>query len=345
MKTQTIHLLMLLVTVLCVLNTRSASAAPRVGSVLVVPDGDESVDLLLANAADALSALNIGVTEFEDATLAGFELAPALSCLSDPNAEDCSDVVNMVPAEWVLVLRIRRISEDPDSDQQLVAKLFSATTADLLNVQQRVCQRCSSAERMATVIRELVGEMARNQLDAKAKDTFLDVQSTPVGGVLRIDDVVVGPTGQAYRVTPGDHQIEIQLQGYRTAKQQVSVAANEHKALTVSLDANPKADGTKRMLGWASIGVGALALGTGVTFLALNEDAPPEGAPRQDSRRNTKGLGIAGVATGAAFVGLGAFLLLTTTSASDDQQSMPQALRWNAHPNQGGFSLDLVGRF
>lgn len=341
MKTLIHSFALLLAAWLCVVGTTTAVAAPRVSSVLILPDGEESVDLLLSNAADAMAELNVGVTEFDDATLAGFEFSAALQCLNDESAEDCSDVVRMVPAEWILLLRIRRVSDNPDSDQSLIAKLYSVKTADLLQVEQRVCQRCSSSERMSSLIRELTMEMAQSQLADKARDTFLDVQSNPPGGVLTIDDVVVGPTGQAYRVAPGEHRIKVEHEGYRAAAQVVEVGANEHKALTVSLDSKPKPDKTQRLLGWAAIGTGALALTTGVTFIALHEEAPGPDDPRVSSRRNSKGLGIAGAATGVVLLGVGAALLYTLET---DAPTIGSATL-NAAPTHDGFAVGLSGHF
>jgi len=332
---------LLLAAWLLIAGTARATAAPRVGTVLVLPDGAEGVDLLLSNASHALRQLNIGIAEFDDATVAGFELEAALECLRDAKAEDCSDVLNMVPAEWVLLMRIRRISDDPDSDQNVVAKLYSATTADLLQVEQRVCQRCSSSERLAEVIRELVSEMASKQLAEKARDTFLDVRSNPTGSVLTIDGTVVGPTGQSYRVRPGEHDIKIRHKGYRVAVQKVAVAANEHKALTVSLDPLAKPDGTRRMLGWLSVGIGAAALTTGATFIAIHQDEPSPDEPRIADRRNTKSIGIAGVATGAVLVGVGAALILTANDADDSDDSVS----FSAGPTSSGFALGLSGQF
>ncbi len=337
-----IHSFALLLATWFVVGTTQATATPRVSTVLVLPDGAEGVDLLLSNASDALRKLNIGITEFDDATVAGFELEAALECLNDAKAEDCSDVLKMVPAEWVLLLRIRRVSQNPDSDQSVVAKLYAATTADLLQVEQRVCQRCSSSERLADVIRELVDEMASKQLAEKARDTFLDVQSNPTSAVLVIDDKVVGPTGQSYRVRPGEHRIKIRHKGYRVASQTVDVGPNEHKALTVSLDPLPKPDGTRRMLGYISIGVGAVALGTGATFIAIHEDEPGPNEPRIEGRRNTKGIGIASVATGAVLVGVGAALVLTAKDAPSEESD---SVAFSAGPTSSGFALGLSGWF
>tara|TARA_R110002096_G_scaffold408075_1_gene606910 strand:- start:355 stop:1377 length:1023 start_codon:yes stop_codon:yes gene_type:complete len=331
---------LLLAAWLLVTGHAQATAAPRVSTVLILPDGVEGVDLLLSNAADALRKLNVGITEFDDATIAGFDLEAALECLGDEDAEDCSDVTNMVPAEWVLLLRIRRVSENPDSDQSVVAKLYSATSADLLQVEQRVCERCSSSERLAGVIRDLVGEMANKQLAEKARDTFLDVQSNPKGALLSIDGTVVGPTGQSYRVSPGEHTIKLQYKGHRMASQKVSVGANEHKALTVSLDPLPKPDGTRRMLGWVSIGVGAAVLATGATFIAIHQDVPGADEPRIADRRNSKGLGIAGVATGAVLLGVGTALILTAKDVPDDD-----AVSFSAGPTSSGFAFGFSGQF
>ncbi len=340
MKTRIYCSFLALASLLCVLGVSPAIAAPRVSSVLILPDGAEGVDLLLANAADALRQLNVGVTEFDDAELAGFDLAAALECLNDAKAEDCSDSVNMVPAEWLLLLRIRRESDSPDADQTVVAKYYSAKTGDLLQVEQRICQRCSSAERLAEIIRTLVDEMSTAQLAAKAPDTFLDIQSNPPGATLSIDGTAVGPTGQSYRVKPGDHELVIRQQGYRTATQNVSVAANEHKALTVSLDKLPPPDVWQRRIGWGAIGVGVAALSLGGYYIAVDDGDRQPGEPFEATRNDsaTTGKVLMGVGIGVA---LGVAFALLTSDSPDDTSGFS----FLAAPVEDGLAVGLGGRF
>jgi len=313
---------------------------PRVGTVLILPGGEEGVDLLLANATDAMSNLNVGVAEFDDATLNGFSLAPALACLSDTAQEDCSDVLKMVPAEWVLVLRIHKVTDNADSDQRVIAKMYDSQTADLLQAEQRVCQRCSSSERMASVIRELVTEMAKSQLNDKARDTFLDVRTTPTGAILSIDGVVVGATGQAYRVSPGEHVITVELAGYRGASSSVTVGANEHKAITVELDEEVGAGDVQRWLGIGAMGAGAVAVVIGGVQISRHEGAPTSG-DRIVDRSDTMTQGLVGLGVGAGLVGLGAFLYFTAEDSSDSDDDVALT----ATPTTDGFSLGLSGRF
>jgi hypothetical protein len=338
MKTRIHSSLLLLALCLCAFGT-TAAAAPRVSSVLILPNGAEDVDLLLSNAADALRQLNIAITEFDDATLAGFEFESALACLTDEKSEDCSDSFKMVPAEWILLLQIRRTSEDPDSDQRVIAKLYSALTADLVQVEQRVCQRCSSSERMAAVIRELVTDMAEKQLAEKARDTFLDVQSAPTGAVLTIDGTDVGPTGQSYRVTPGEHEIVLRHKGYRMASQKVVVAANEHKAITVSLDPKPAPNRWQRRLGYGAMGFGLGAMALGGYYVAVDDGDRKAGEPFASSRNDSATAGTVLLGTGLAFAIAGAVAVFTASSEDDD------ALTVSATPHANGFALGLGGRF
>lgn len=330
---------LLLAAWLLVSGHTQATAAPRVSTVLILPDGAEGVDLLLSNAADALRKLNIGITEFDDATIAGFDLEAALECLGDEDAEDCSDVTNMVPAEWVLLLRIRRVSENLDSDQRVVAKLYSATSADLLQVEQRVCERCSSSERLAGVIRDLVGEMANKQLAEKARDTFLDVQSNPKGALLRIDGKVAGPTGQSYRVTPGEHTITLQYKGHRMASQKVSVGANEHKALTVSLDPLPKPDRWQRRIGYGAIGLGVGAMALGGYYIVVDDGDVALGDRLEPNPNDSMTAGVVVGAVGLGVAIAGAVALFTASSPSDE------ALTFHAAPQANGFAFGLGGNF
>ncbi len=309
------------------------------GTVLVITAGEDSDRALLdANASAALREEGIAVALLQDAELNGFELNATIVCLEQ--GEECSDLVRKAPAQWLLLLRLRHDGEGADADQRVIANLFSADDGELLQVKQRICQRCSSRERMAKVIAAMVADMAKAELAYHATETYLTVNCTPVASVLSIDGKVVGPTGQPYQVTPGEHKISVQHPGFHDAAQDVLVEANEHKNLSVTLANSATTKNSKSnlrsILGWSAIGVGAVALGGGAFWIAEDGDSAGKG-----ELYDTKAIGVTSAVTGALLIGAGITLLLTGKKANDND-----AMAVSATPlHNNGFSIGLSGHF
>lgn len=330
-----------------VASSASASASgtsAAAGTVLVLPVGDSSdVVLLQNNAAAPLREAGLGVSTLDDAKLAGFDAERAVQCLDAD--EECDDLLRKAPAEWVLLLRIRHSGKnqsaaDKDADQTVIAKLYAATDSSLLQVEQRLCQRCGSRERMARLTMQLIAEVVNAELANQATETYINVTSTPANAILSIDGTVVGPTGQAYRVTPGEHQVAVQLDGYRPASQTVTVKANEHKALTVGLGSGSAGSGSgtgRRILTWASIGSGLAALGAGVGWMVIDDNSVSSGNSR-DEVRDTMILGISSMVAGSVLLGAGVALLLTDSDGTHKMQM-------SAAPLADGMSIGVSGHF
>ncbi len=311
------------------------------GTVLVITAGEDSDRALLdANASAALREEGIAVALLQDAELNGFELNATIVCLEQ--GEECSDLVRKAPAQWLLLLRLRHDGEGADADQRVIANLFSADDGELLQVKQRICQRCSSRERMAKVIAAMVADMAKAELAYHATETYLTVNCNPVASVLSIDGKVVGPTGQPYQVTPGEHKISVQHPGFHDAAQDVLVAANEHKNLSVTLANSATKKSSKSnlrsILGWSAIGVGAGAAVAGVYGIVIDgNDVNPD----RFQQYNTKVIGIASTATGLALAGTALYLLYSAPKAKDND-----AMAVSATPlRNNGFSIGLSGHF
>lgn len=315
---------------------RNAQAS---STILVLSVGDESTKTLLqANAEAALRDAGIQVTQIDDALLAGFDPQYTISCLD--NDEVCDALLKKAPAEWVLLLRLRVSDEGPDADRTVIAQLYSTADGALLQVEQRVCKRCSSNERLLREITDLVQAIASDEVANKASETYLDVSSTPPHAILRIDGVVVGQTGQPYRVTPGEHSIELEHEGYRVASQRLTVLPDEHKALSVTLSRDAAEDGggtLRSILTYGSLGIGAGAMIAGVSFLVIDGDSSSDGS--RDRVQDTKTLGIGSLAAGAALVGVGVALLLTDSDDDDDD------IQVSAVPTAQGMAFGLSGRF
>lgn len=322
---------------LCALGfVRNAHAS---STILVLSVGDESTQTLLqTNAEAALRDTGIQVTRIDDALLAGFDPKYTITCLD--NDEVCDALLKKVPAEWLLLIRLRVSGEGPDADRTVIAQLYSTADGSLLQVEQRICKRCSSNERLIREITDLVQAIARDEVANKASETYLDVSSTPPHAILRIDGVVVGQTGQPYRVTPGEHSIELEHKGYRVASQKLNVHPDEHKALTVTMSREASeggSSGLRNILSYGALGIGSSAMVAGVTFLVIDGDTSSNDS--RDRVRDTKTLGIGSLVAGTALVGVGVALLLTGSDAADDD------IQVSAVPTTQGMAFGLSGRF
>lgn len=344
----------------------ASGTSASTGTVLVLPVGNASdIILLQNNAAAPLRDAGVGLATLDDASLVGFEAEAAVKCLDEDG--ECEHLLRKAPAEWVLLLRIRHgdgtsppqskeTAEDreptgegpevpassvhPDEDQTVIAKLYSANDGSLLQVEQRLCKRCGSRERMAKLTMELIAEVTLAELANQATETYINVSSTPANAILSIDGTVVGPTGQAYRVKPGEHQVAVTLEGYRSASQTVDVAANEHKAITVGLgqEGASTASGTgRRVLTWAALGTGVVALGAGVAWVVVDGNTMGTGGARDDVR-DTMTLGVSSMIAGSVLLGAGIALLLTDDDGSKEMQI-------SAAPTPEGVALGISGRF
>lgn len=312
------------------------------GTVLVLVSGSEDSKLLLqSNAESALRSASIAVRTGDQAELTGFDIAGTIECVD--NDRECTALLQRAPMQWVLFLRSSRDSEGPDANTTVVAKLFSADTGELLQVEQRICERCSSAERLAKLTTELVADIAASELAHEATATFLEVSSSPENAILSIDGNVVGTTGDSYRITPGDHVIKVHLDGHRPAEQTITVGANEHKAVSFSLERlsskKPSSTNLRTVFGWGAIGVGSAAMAAGLVWIAVDgEPAHSEGEIRDTVINDTKGLGVTSLIVGGVLVGTGITLLLTDSTD-------PEAVAVSALPTPTGFALGLSGQF
>jgi len=328
------------------LSTLTLSAQASPDSVLIVTAGEEADQaLLLANASKALGDAQVNTADMGIAELNGFDATATIVCLEQ--GDECSKLVRAAPAKWLLLLRLTRESDGPDADHKVIASLFSAQNGKLLQTKFAVCQSCSSRERMAKIVTEVVTALAEAELATRAQETYITVNANPDHGVLKIDGQVVGPCGQAYQVTPGEHRIEVDVEGFHTVTQSVLIAANENKSISITLsvsrtDKPSEGGGWKKPVGW---GLGLAGLGglAGGIFL-FSQDGDPITSDSGMHPSHTKNRKLSGaLVTGAGVLGmLGGVLLLLT---SDDADASSDKTTIITQPNRDGFLVGLSGHF
>ena len=75
------------------------------------------------------------------------------------------------------------------------------------------------------------------------ENTFLYIESEPVGGMVYIDNNNIGSSPIKYKVEPGDYKVTVKTQGYQDWMQIVSVELGENKVLMGTLVKNEPTQG------------------------------------------------------------------------------------------------------
>jgi len=75
------------------------------------------------------------------------------------------------------------------------------------------------------------------------ENTFLYIESEPVGGMVYIDNNNIGSSPIKYKVKPGDYKVTVKTQGYQDWMQIVSVELGENKVLMGTLVKNEPTQG------------------------------------------------------------------------------------------------------
>jgi len=195
----------------------------------------------------------------------------------------------------------------------------------------------------------------------KAKPGIVTVESTPAGGTIWVD-------GQSTsRITPadlelpaGDHVIAVEVQGYSTAEQNVTVLIGAQQRVTLSpipqvappetlppvpevqIQARATSHGMLPM--WIATGVAGAGLVTGAVLggLALKEKGDFDSRPTEHKADKGERLALfADVGFGiAAAAGITAIVLYVTRDKAEDQSKQS----WSIKPNLAKTNLGLTGR-
>lgn len=116
----------------------------------------------------------------------------------------------------------------------------------------------------------------RIRLERDAPRGAIDVVTTPPGADVYVDDERAGVTPYGGNVAAGDHEIRLELDGYSTETEEVSIAAGELRR--IELELSERRTIFQRAWFWALFG--AVVVGTAGTWLYLFEtrELAPEGS-------------------------------------------------------------------
>lgn len=214
------------------------------------------------------------------------------------------------------------------------------------------------------------------ELEPRIPTLKVDVEGAPAESVLLEIDGQKVPSamiGLARPIDPGKHQIQAKTANSASDVVAVTLAERAHQSVTLKLVAATSSEGddhitasepgprkvVSRVPAYAALGVGAVGLVVGTIFVLQNhskrgeaDDLCPTG-PCPESRRadvlrlddeaNTAAtMAWVGYGVGAIGLGVGAFLLLTTSGAS---ATPPPATGIRVRPSVGFRSIGLGGVF
>jgi hypothetical protein len=322
-----------------------AAAGPRAGLLPLDVDGK-----LPPNGAAALTAeIDAGLRSAGATVVTTDELSKASGTgLSDCRDEACLQGVAGKAAATHLVRASVHMEE---SDYVIALELVDGATGKVVHQASQTCELCGLTEAQA-VARSLAESLKDQLVAASAEPGTLTVESTPAGAEVLVDGEPVGTTPLELQVAAGAHAIVLRLPGHVDEERRVVVEPGDTSSLELRLAAAAPADDGKpdrsallRPLGWASLGVGVAALGSGIALLVLDEnpvtftrcsgiDVDVDGNCR--FRHNTLAGGVVMTIVGVVGITAGALLVARTRKAGKSDER-----RARLRPTLRGFAIQF----
>jgi hypothetical protein len=169
--------------------------------------------------------------------------------------------------------------------------------------ERKTCEHCTD-QSLRTVADELM-----KKLVGGADAGHIKFKSTPAGARITIDGQPIGVTPLDWDLLPGKHTIKMDKAGLQPASRAIVVASNQTVAFTMDLvPGDDDHDGRQRsrILPFALLGVGGLAVIGGAVLIAIDQDPGPNAPPKI---RNSAPTGALYLATGVVAGGIGAYLM------------------------------------
>ncbi|MEE9385750.1 MAG: PEGA domain-containing protein [Nannocystaceae bacterium] len=241
------------------------------------------------------------------------------------------EVANGIGAQLVVRTRIWA----RERNYRIQVELYEASSRKLIATSDESCELCGLGE-VQTVV-AVRAAVVRDKIESLLRQSAnITVHSEPVGAALRIDGETLGETPAQLLIAPGEHRVEVSLEGYLPASKAVTVVRGVREIVEFPLEEKPAIGRgrraelgsagdrglvTQRGWGWLALSGGTIAATTGIVFLALDErpfQSLCEGPANVDAsgncryRYNTRLGGIVATSVGAVLVTTGISLLLKT---------------------------------
>lgn len=294
-----------------------ASRASAAVVVVVGGDADQATRRTLADAVT--EGLREHRADLGDLSLRPTDVDALILCVADEASQACAaKFMETAQASRAIVMRVVR---DRGGSTTIYGWVV-ATAGSVLAVNQRVCERCSSAK-LAESARSLLEGLLKD-VEARTMPATLAVRTIPPGAEVELDGRLIGVTPLEHGVYAGTRRIVLHLRGYEESIQEREVLPGETTVVEVELrpakpTKGPRLDGGPtpgaevtrpfRWKPWAVIGTGAVLAIAGGALVALDQDDDgPD--PFQYRHRETMTLGLGGIGLGTAVAAVGVVWLL-----------------------------------
>lgn len=183
---------------------------------------------------------------------------------------------------------------------QWTAQLWDLQQGQMLASRSESCELCGNAEvarKFKTTLKTVLetsapqagGVVAGGASDAAA-DTYpvLHVAVLPEDAEIYINDQRIGEGTVTVRLAPGTHDVRVHMEGHRDVIERVLVNEDTRGPIVLRVhltSTNPllvegagregpidRLGSTRTILGWTGVGVGVLAIGTGIYLTAIDGD-------------------------------------------------------------------------
>jgi len=249
---------------------------------------------------------------------------------------DCSkpSCIQKVAAETGATHVVRATVEVVDRDYTIKVELYDGTDGTRVVSSSEGCEICGVAD--VGGLMEAQAAILRTKLDMLASGpSAVVITSTPEGAEVTLDGEPFGLTPVDKTVLPGEHVLRVSKDGYIAVQEKRTFVEGARENLSYELEKVPNRL-PKRPWGWASLGIGIVAVGASIPLTALNEQpyklgGKCEGRGRDaagnceflyDTKWYAVGLGL----IGGALVTLGVTVLITTSKSPRKQAQRKAAV-------------------
>lgn len=181
------------------------------------------------------------------------------------DAECYRSVTNAVDATHVVRLSIGLEARD----YTVLVEIAEGGRGKVLATSDHTCEICGQQELADMIAGEAAAVLRRLEV-IESSDAVLVVESSPPGATVLVDGEVVGTTPLEAAVSPGEHRLRIEKQGYAARMGRVNAVMGLRERVAFHLTAAEERDRLSPW-GWSSFGLGLATVATGVTLVVLDE--------------------------------------------------------------------------
>lgn len=298
-------------------------AVVRLDFVGEVPEAGR--DLFERRLAEGLS-----VARFE--VLAGAPLGKRLKSAGKlAGCADASCYPNLARQLNVGYLVMGRVNEQ-NKTYFIFLELINGRTGAVLASNRERCETCGIEEAGEKMTLAASSLRARLEAVARTPARFV-IRSRPDGARASIDGRAVGRTPLDIELAGGEHRLMLELGGHDPLQRTFIVVSGVDETLEYDLVQQPTTF-PYRAVGWTSLVVGVLALGTGIFALVIDGNEVPCPASQKDGMnhcplvRDTAALGAVLVGVGAVSTTVGGVsLFLDSRGGTAPEPSLGARLR------------------